>query len=123
MSYSNMEHYRDNLAHLVRPEAPKEREEADSIRLQDYEALYLHNGLVEYAAYGSEDAEEEEIALAYAEYINMAVRDEEKRIVNLYAHTEEARTVLVEGARAITKQIEGLQHGLVEQAEALQRNA
>lgn len=83
------------MRHVVRPEHPSDRVGTPHIRLHDYEALYLYEALIEYAAYMSDTAEKEEIALAYAEYINMCVRDEGKNMLSVYAHTEEAKEVLI----------------------------
>lgn len=90
----DMDNYRDNLEHVVRPEDPEDRKEANSILLSDYEALYLRDGLTEFAAYDSETDEEEAVALAYVEYIDMVVRDERGLTVSIYAHTAVATDVL-----------------------------
>lgn len=97
MSHNDMKHYRSQLRHIVRPEKPSEREQ-NYVLIEDYEALYLHERCVEYAAYEAETADEEEIALGYAEYINKVVRDEGRNVVRMYAHTEAAREVLCAAA-------------------------
>lgn len=86
--------YRENLRHVVRPDVPEERREANSATINDYDALKLRRDLSEYAAYESPTGEHESIALAYIQYIDMVVRDEKKQIVTLYAHTETAVEVL-----------------------------
>lgn len=108
MSHDDLEHYRDNLRYVVRPEAPADRQNADRVRVRDYEALYLYDGLVEYAAYEASDAEEEGIALAYAEYIHMVVRDEGRNQVHLYAHSETAQQILADALDARSSQRDGL---------------
>jgi hypothetical protein len=94
MSYDDMENYRNSLEHIVRPEDPDGRMDADSITLEDYEALYLKRLLVEYSAYEAETATEERIALGLAEYINMVVVEEQKNFVNVYHHSDVARRVI-----------------------------
>ena len=89
----SLEHYRDNLRHVIRPDVPTERYDAPSMPIEDYEALALLRRLREYADYelGPSD-EHHDVARAYIEYINMCVRDEERPMFTLYAHT----TVAVE---------------------------
>lgn len=95
-----MDHYRERLGDVVRPEDPAERDDSHAT-LTDFEALYLRMALTDYAAYKAPTADHEEIALAYLDYINMVVRDEEKSMVKFYAHTETAREVLYEASRNI----------------------
>lgn len=90
-----MEHYRDNLRHLVRPEDPSDRDPEDRVLLQDYEALFLANAFASHAAYDADTQLEEDLCLAYVEYINMVVREEKAGHVYLYAHTEKARDLLI----------------------------
>lgn len=90
-------HYARNLRHVVRPDDPTEREEADSVYVEDYEALYLSYNLRLIAAY-DDDPKVRGIAWAYDEYIEQCVRDEGKRSMGLYAHTPEAKGVLKEAA-------------------------
>jgi len=99
MSLSDMENYRSVLEHVVRPEDPTERVEAESVRLEDYEALYLYDSVVQWASYEAESAEEEQIALGYAEYINDVVRNEKKNFVDIYPHTDVAEYVLRDALR------------------------
>lgn len=89
-----MEYYRERLRHVVRPEDPSDRDPSDSVMLEDYEALFLTNALTSYAAYEADTQLEEDLCLAYAEYIDMVIRDEGENQVYLYAHTEEARGLL-----------------------------
>lgn len=91
-----MEHYRERLRHVVRPEDPSERQPENRVMLEDYEALYLAQMLPSYAAYNADSKQEEDLCLAYAEYINNVIRNEEKGHVYVYAHTEEARGLLRE---------------------------
>lgn len=93
---SERPNYREQLRHLCRPDTPSERIQSQYISLTDWEALYASIVLKEYATYGALDcSEEESIALAYAEYIDMSVREEGNRLVDLYAHTEWAEDVLL----------------------------
>lgn len=103
-----MDHYRENLEHVVRPEDPSERRTADSISLHAYEALYLRRGLLSYAAYDAPSAEHEGVALAYAEYIDTAVRDNRVDHVSLYYHTDTAVVVLVDAVDAIIDHVDDL---------------
>lgn len=112
MSHDDMENYRDSLNHIVRPENPSERQSAERVRLDDFEALYLYDGLVEYAAYQASSREEEQIALGYAEYIHMVIKDEDKNFVYLYAHTPAAREVLRGSVDARSKNVEQLDEQL-----------
>lgn len=107
-----LDKYREHLRHIVRPEAPDERREAPSLSLHNYEALFLRWALVEYAGYGARDDTEEGIALGLAEYISMVVHDEEKRIVELYMHTDKARQVVL-------RALEGYGHKNREYQDAL----
>jgi hypothetical protein len=88
-----MDHYRANLDHVVRPENPDERDEPYAM-VDDWAALLLRRHLTEFAAYAAPSPDAEAVALAYAEYIDMAVRDEGKRQVKLFAHTDKAERVL-----------------------------
>lgn len=107
-----LDKYREHLRHIVRPEAPDERGEAPSLALHNYEALFLRWALVEYAGYGARNDVEEGIALGLAEYISMVVHDEEKRVVNLYLHTDTARIVVL-------RALEGYGHKNREYQDAL----
>ena len=86
--------YDNQLRHVARPE--KDRQSATRVRLEDWQALALQQPLVEYASYVAPDAEHEAVAMAYAEYIDMVVREEAKNLVYLYAHTAVAEDVLLE---------------------------
>lgn len=90
----DLDHYRENLRHVVRPDDGSERTDSDRVLLEDWEALYLRQHLPVFAAYAADDAQQEEIALSYAEYIDMVVRDEERTHVYVYAHTPAAKEVL-----------------------------
>lgn len=109
-----LDNYRDVLEHVVRPEDPSDREDCTRVRLNDYEALYLYDALVEYAAYTARSREEEQIALGFAEYIDLSVRDERKSLVYLYPHSTVAKAVLIEAAEERSDKVSDLQHGLVE---------
>ena len=85
--------YESQLRHVARPE--KDRQSATRVRLEDWQALALQDPLVEYASYVAPDAEHEAVAMAYAEYIDMVVREEAKNHVYLYAHTDVAEDVLL----------------------------
>lgn len=89
----SLQHYRSNLRHLVRPDTPSERVQSPQIALTDWEALYARMALREWATYGA-SGEEQDLALAYAEYIDYSVREEDNSLVELYAHTEAAQDVL-----------------------------
>lgn len=108
MSHEDMEHYRSALEHVVRPEEPADRNDTKHLRLDDYEALYLYDAFVAYAAYDADSKTEEEIALAYAEYVENVVRNEAKGIVRLYAHTDEARAILSHVVAHKRKPVSGL---------------
>lgn len=90
----NLNHYREVLEHIVRPEEPAERQNARRVTLQDYEAIYMAEACIEYAAYGADTATEEKIALGYHQHIHRVVGDERLGRVNLYAHTDDAVNVL-----------------------------
>ena len=92
----NLESYRTVLRHVVRPDSVSERDNAASVLLYGWEALYMLNPLREYINYYARDEENRKIAEAYREYINMVVRDERCTCVTLYAHTHEAWAVLLE---------------------------
>lgn len=90
-----MEHYVENLRHVVRPDHVSDRESSPRVGLEDHQALYLSRLLREYAAYEAPSGRRG-IAWAYVEYINQCVRDEERGYIIIYAHTREARRVLCE---------------------------
>lgn len=87
--------YDDQLRHVARPDTTPGREEATSVTLTDYEGLYVAREIREYVAYEESDETKRQIGWAYAEYIDMVVRGEEKRSVTLYAHTEQAKELLI----------------------------
>ena len=88
--------YNENLRHVAEPAAPTERREAVSATVSDFEALWLAEALRDYAHYGDHPAESHAtIARAYAEYIDRQVRDNERKHVSLYAHTDEAADTLM----------------------------
>lgn len=87
------EHYRENLRHVVRPDETAERSDTPRVKLSDYEALMLQHVLTEYAGYMAGD-NEERVAEAYIDYIDMTVRDEGRSFIWLYAHTDLAVSVL-----------------------------
>ena len=91
-----LRNYRDNLRHVVRPDKPSERREADRYIVSDYEALALQHLLREFEAYSADTDEAADIARAYIEYIDLVVREEERKQVGLYAHTREAHQVLAD---------------------------
>lgn len=85
--------YDNQLRHVARPE--QNRQSATRVRLEDWQALAIQDPLIEYASYVAPDAEHEAVAMAYAEYIDMVVREEGKNFVYLYAHTQTAEDVLL----------------------------
>lgn len=88
--------YEDNLRHLAEPAAPNERRMAVSTTMPDFEALWLSEALREYAHYGDHpDESHQDIAIAYVEYIERQVRENERKHVSLYAHTDEAADTLM----------------------------
>ena len=87
--------YEDHLEHVAEPASPSGRREAISTTVPDYEALWLSVQLREYAHYGDHDTHQN-IAMAYAEYIDQKVRDEDCDYVTLYVHTCSAVDTLVE---------------------------
>lgn len=88
-----MEHYEQELRHVARPDSDYERSVTPKAPLADYEALYLARLLRDYAAYNAAE-DQRNIAWAYAEYIDMVVRDEGRSAVVIYAHTPLAHYVL-----------------------------
>lgn len=92
----HLETYRQNLRHVVRPDDASQRKDARHVVLNDYDGLLLRACLEEYIGYGAPSDTHRDIAKSYIEYINMAVRDEEKRIFRLYVHTKEAKQVFEE---------------------------
>lgn len=88
--------YNQNLRHVAEPAAPTERRRAVSASVSDYEALWLAESLRDYAHYGDHpDDSHDDIAMAYVEYIDRQVRENEKTHVTLYAHTDEAADTLM----------------------------
>jgi hypothetical protein len=87
-------HYENNLRHVGRPADHNKRADTPSVTIRDYEALYLTTLLEEYAFYVAGDESRENVALAYAEYLNSCVRDEDECYVNVYVKTELARNVV-----------------------------
>ena len=85
--------YENQLRHVARPE--RDRQSATRVRLEDWQALRVQRELIEYASYSAPDVDHEAVAMAYAEYIDMVVRDEAKNFVYLYAHTDVAQDVLL----------------------------
>ena len=88
--------YRDNLRHVVRPDRPSERPDANRYIVSDYQALALQHLLREFEAYSADTDEHADIARAYIEYIDLVVREEGRTQVEIYAHTREARQVLAD---------------------------
>lgn len=90
----SLHNYREVLRHVVRPDDGTDRKDSRRMAVRDWQALWLRQGLREYAAYHSPTDEHEQVALAYIEYIDMCVRHERKNVVTLYAHTPLACEVL-----------------------------
>lgn len=98
MTYTIVESmtYDDNLRHIAEPAAPSGRKQAVSATVPDYDALWLAEALREYAHYGDHpDERHREIAVSYVEFIDRKVRDQERRHVTLYAHTDVAADTLM----------------------------
>lgn len=110
--------YQKNLRHVARPSDPSDRRDAVSVRLNEYEALYLLGGLSEYAAYDAPSEDHADVAMAYEDYINHQVRELHNGIVVLYAHTGLAREVLRQSVQSIGAKIQDLHHGVAENVEA-----
>lgn len=88
--------YEDNLRHVAEPAAPSGRDKAVSASLPDYDALWLSEALREYAHYGDHPNESHTaIAMSYVEFIDKKVREQERRHVTVYAHTDEAADTLM----------------------------
>jgi hypothetical protein len=88
--------YENQLRHVAEPQAPSERQKAPSASLRDYEGLWVADVLREHAHYGDHDHDDEsEIAVAYASFIDQKIRDEGKKHVDLYAHTNAAVETLL----------------------------
>jgi hypothetical protein len=91
-----MSAYEDQLRHVAEPAAPSERRKAVTATIEDYQALWLTDVLREYSYYGDHDYDDEDdIATAYASYIDAKVRDEGRSYVDLYAHTDVAIETLL----------------------------
>ncbi|UBF23236.1 hypothetical protein M1M34_gp097 [Haloarcula tailed virus 2] len=95
----DLQTYRTVLRHIVRPDDYSIRIESPSVMLYDWEALFLHECLQEYAAYDASSDEYRDIAYGYAEFIDMTVRQENAEVLYLYAHTRDAWTVLLDALR------------------------
>lgn len=88
--------YDQNLRHVAEPAAPSGRDQAVSANMASFEALWLSEQLKEYAHYGDHPEDSHQgIAIAYVEFIDKKVRDEERNYVTLYAHTEAAADTLM----------------------------
>lgn len=98
----SIETYRNVLRHVVRPEERHDRQDSDSVGLSNWEALAFVEAFREYAAYNAPDEEHETIALAYIEYIHMCVHDERASQVKLYAHTDEAKRVILDAVNHVS---------------------
>jgi len=91
-----MEEYQSQLRHVAEPAAPSGRDQAVSANISSFEALWLSEQLKEYAHYGDHPEDSHAgIAIAYVEFIDKKVRDEERNYVTLYAHTEAAADTLM----------------------------
>ena len=109
-----MEHYRDSLRHIVRPEDPSDRRNVDDVvHLFHYEALYVRGALYEWSQYGAENEEEADIALGLVEYIDMTVHDERKSEITIFLHTERARKVLEEAVSDRSHVVDDLHENVV----------
>jgi len=92
-----METFTTVLEHVAEPQTPDERDEADHTTLSDFQALWFVEALREYANYGDHDKDvQADIATAYVEFINKKIRDEGRRSVNLYTHTDVAVETLLD---------------------------
>jgi hypothetical protein len=92
-----METFTTVLKHVAEPQTPDERDESDHTTLSDFQALWFVEALREYANYGDHDKDvQADIATAYVEFINKKIRDEGRRSVNLYAHTDVAVETLLD---------------------------
>lgn len=85
--------YEEQLTHLAEPADPNDRDDADSIIVMDYEALWLTKQLRDKAAYVF-DGPKSDVADAYADYIDEKVRAYDNTTFRLYAHTDTAKGVL-----------------------------
>jgi hypothetical protein len=92
--------YRGQLEHMAEPSAPKERRDSDLAKIRDWMALYFAEQLREWGSYYGTD-HYSNIALAYADYINEQVRDRGESFVCLYAHTDDAKFVLMKCAHSL----------------------
>jgi hypothetical protein len=92
--------YRGQLQHVAEPSTPKERRDADFARIRDWRALYFAEQLREWGAYHGTKVHSN-IALAYADYINEQVRERGESFVCLYAHTDDAKFVLMKCAHVL----------------------
>lgn len=94
--------YRTVLRHIVRPDDAHDRNESNHYTVEDFDALAIAAALREYAVYSAPDEVHERIALGYIEYIDLVVRDEGRRHVDLFAHTSEADDVLFDALSQTT---------------------
>lgn len=106
-----MKHYEHNLRHIVRPDKPTERETSPRVGMADYAALYLARALEEFAAYEADTDVRRSIAWGLAEYIERCIYEERKQYVTVYAHTSDAREVLVDALDAATPETD-MHHSL-----------
>lgn len=89
--------YQSNLEHIAEPQTPQQRADAESVTIQDYEALWFSDALRDFAHYGEHDHDDQSgIAVGLASFIDKKVRDEGVSHVTLYTHTDVAGETLLD---------------------------
>lgn len=83
-----------HLRHMRNPDSAKTQTEAPSTLLMDFEAMFLRRACEELYGYDGD-----ELAGAYAEYLDKHIVENGNRNVRVYAHTDEAVDTL---QRAVT---------------------
>jgi len=117
-----METFTTVLEHVAEPQTPDGRDDATHTTLSDYQALWFAEALTEYAYYGDhEEPVQADIAEGYAEFIDKKVRDEGRKSVNLYTHTDLAIETLMDALIEYCDKIDTEQYsrGVGEELEEL----
>lgn len=117
-----METFTTVLNHVAEPQTIDGRDDATHTTLSDYQALWFAEALIEYANYGDhKKAVQADIAKGYVEFINKKIRDEGRRNVNLYTHTDLAIETLMDALIEYSDKIDTGQYsrGVGEELEEL----
>jgi len=103
-----------HLPHIREPSDPSERDMSPSTLLMDFEAMYLRRAVAELHGYDGD-----ELAGAYADYIDEKVLDNRNRNIRVYAHTREATETLQEAIESTSIVNEGLRRSLQQKVHDL----